>query len=476
MQTHETLNASGIRLTPRNLFAVERASQGGFELIFADAQRREGIRATEAITPASNRNERRNPSESRTHGPEASRSAEQPRNTRRAGETRSSEGEPAHDDKGQSHAAVYEAASAEANAVCDIHNPIPEMEIINAVAEILQIQSDVLGIMLAQAELVPQDLTEPQNVTALLQQVYGAESPAALLGEPEFPVNYKAVNEAMVQLAEAAETPIEAVVTAQQTTATQTAATTQSEGTAVPIVEGLRYAERDGEIIVSDAPIEEETDAQAPRPSASAASASASTQTATAASASAESQPLLSAEGAPLIPAGEAFIDPAAVNVSPMENQVEDRVQSVQVTQQAQAAQNVDPADVINQIMSQIRVHTGEQVTEMRLTLRPESLGDIVLRVLTQNGIVTAQFIAESQRVREALESSFNQLRDALQDQGIQFSELSVSVRDDENERMNRFAQGRQNTRNRAASVESVEEAVATTTSIDFDATIDLSA
>jgi flagellar hook-length control protein FliK len=94
----------------------------------------------------------------------------------------------------------------------------------------------------------------------------------------------------------------------------------------------------------------------------------------------------------------------------------------------------------------------------MRMTLRPESLGDIVLRVLTQNGIVTAQFEAESQRVKEALEASFNQLRDALTEQGIAFSELSVSVRQGQDERMNQFDHARQKVRGRIESVENAQE------------------
>ncbi|MCL2604362.1 MAG: flagellar hook-length control protein FliK [Defluviitaleaceae bacterium] len=472
MKPLESLTAQGLNLASRNLFAAERANQGGFELVFAEAQRRESVRTADIIPI---RNERRSPSEQQPSATEGQASAEQPRNTRRTEETRPAEKESvsATEEANQAYAQTEEAVPAEALDDGGIPLYIPDEQILAAVAVILQTPPEVLTEMLAQTELTPQDLTEPQNVVALMQEVYEAETPAALLSDPEFPAQYKAVNEAMAQLAESAKAVVHD--TQQATDAKPASAAANAVTTNTPLPEGLQYAEKEGEIVVSDAPIEEEADTQAAKPAASSSNASVPAQAADTAVETSGPQ-LLPAEGAPLLPANEAPVDPAAANATPMESITETRVQSVQVIQQTQDAQAVNPADVINQIMSQIRVHTGEQVTEMRLTLRPESLGDIVLRVLTQNGIVTAQFIAESQRVREALESGFNQLRDALEEQGIQFSELSVSVRDNQDERMNQFARGRQNTRNRAESVESLEDANARIASIDFDGTIDLSA
>jgi len=108
--------------------------------------------------------------------------------------------------------------------------------------------------------------------------------------------------------------------------------------------------------------------------------------------------------------------------------------------------------------MSQVKVtNFGGNVAEMRMTLRPESLGDIVLRVMTQNGIVTAQFEAENQRVKEALEAHFSQLRNALEEQGLTFSELSVSVRQEKGS-ASEFERGRQSTRHRMNSINGVGE------------------
>jgi len=94
-------------------------------------------------------------------------------------------------------------------------------------------------------------------------------------------------------------------------------------------------------------------------------------------------------------------------------------------------------ADVVRQLVEQMRLDMrGGMVNEMKLTLRPESLGEISLRILTHNSIVTAQFIAENSRVRDIIEANMAELRQALEEQGIQVSELNVSVDTSADERM----------------------------------------
>ena len=92
------------------------------------------------------------------------------------------------------------------------------------------------------------------------------------------------------------------------------------------------------------------------------------------------------------------------------------------------ATSNVNAQDVIDQIAEKMKVEVRGDMTEMKLTLRPEHLGDLTLRVKTENGIITAHFVAESQRVKEIIESNLNTLRETLQEQGIAVSEFSVTV------------------------------------------------
>jgi flagellar hook-length control protein FliK len=93
--------------------------------------------------------------------------------------------------------------------------------------------------------------------------------------------------------------------------------------------------------------------------------------------------------------------------------------------------QNISPQNIVNQIIQNVRFISGEQMAEIRIMLKPEQLGDLSMRIATQNGIVTAQFIADSQRVKELIEAGFDLLRDALEQAGINVADIEVNVRNE---------------------------------------------
>jgi flagellar hook-length control protein FliK len=332
-------------------------------------------------------------------------------------------------------------------------------EIIQTAAEILQKPVYETQVLINQTDINVYELAQPEVMLKLLQEVYQAQEPADLLIEPEFPAVYKALGEAMTQLA-TKEPTVQAQAPA------EIAEPSAQPKASVPVVEGLQYAVVDGEVTVSNYGIEPveavQTDTVTHTPTRP--------QTTTAQPTAEQTDTIIEA---PLVQA--PLVDASVAVAADAYTVRTDAVQAAQQTAQAAQAEQTSPADIINQIVAQLPHSTGEQITEMRLTLRPESLGDILLRVLTQNGIVTAQFVAENQRVREAIEANFNQLRDALTEQGIQFGELSVSVRQNAEEQQRQFAQGRASARHRADSVTQLEES-APLDSIDFDSTINLTA
>ena len=95
---------------------------------------------------------------------------------------------------------------------------------------------------------------------------------------------------------------------------------------------------------------------------------------------------------------------------------------------------SVNPQNVMEQVISNMRFEAQGSLAEIRIQLKPDHLGEVNLRVATINGIVVAQFVAENQRVKEIIEAGFNQLRDALEEQGINVSDIEVSVGNGQND------------------------------------------
>lgn len=87
--------------------------------------------------------------------------------------------------------------------------------------------------------------------------------------------------------------------------------------------------------------------------------------------------------------------------------------------------------DVIKQVSEHIDVNLTEDRSEMVIKLKPDNLGKVTMQVSIENGNVVAKFLAESQKVKEILESNMQSLKDHLAKQGMVIQDLSVSVEND---------------------------------------------
>jgi len=111
---------------------------------------------------------------------------------------------------------------------------------------------------------------------------------------------------------------------------------------------------------------------------------------------------------------------------------------------QAPAAkdQSVVKGGIVNQIVKKAEIVVNGSQQEIRMQLEPENLGKLTLKVAVERGLVTAKFVAESHEVKQIIESSFNELRDMLNEKGLAIQNLSVSVGQNKNEYYNGSNQG----------------------------------
>ncbi len=66
-------------------------------------------------------------------------------------------------------------------------------------------------------------------------------------------------------------------------------------------------------------------------------------------------------------------------------------------------------------------------VAEATISLFPENLGQVDVKITMQNGHLVAQFMTEHAGAKDMLEQQMNQLRAALQSQGLQVEKLEVT-------------------------------------------------
>ncbi len=135
--------------------------------------------------------------------------------------------------------------------------------------------------------------------------------------------------------------------------------------------------------------------------------------------------------------------DPAvAVNVSDSKKETDDIIPVLQTTgidqrnyqtvsietRISSALKRTTEDNVMNQLTSKMHhlVRSGE--TEIRIQLRPESLGEVKLAIRMEGDIVAARIQVENQQVKQIVESNLQLLRDALTEQNLQAGSFDVNV------------------------------------------------
>ena len=88
----------------------------------------------------------------------------------------------------------------------------------------------------------------------------------------------------------------------------------------------------------------------------------------------------------------------------------------------------VSEADIVNQVIDQIKLTSGKELTSIEVMLNPERLGSVHVTVSAKNGILTAQIAAQNEQVKTALENQMTTLRENFENQGIKVDAVEITV------------------------------------------------
>jgi len=110
---------------------------------------------------------------------------------------------------------------------------------------------------------------------------------------------------------------------------------------------------------------------------------------------------------------------------------------------QTGAAWETDTQDIMRQIMDYMKIQIKPGVSDVEMQLHPENLGTLQIHVSSKGGVVTANFITQNEAVKAALESQMVQLKENFAEQGVKVEAIEVSVQTQEFNR--NLEQGRGN-------------------------------
>lgn len=84
--------------------------------------------------------------------------------------------------------------------------------------------------------------------------------------------------------------------------------------------------------------------------------------------------------------------------------------------------------EIIKQVLDKGKAVVDENKSEIRIKLKPEVLGEVLLKVEVEKGVVVAKAIVDNYRVKELLETNIYQLKEGLEKQGLDIKTFEVQV------------------------------------------------
>lgn len=90
--------------------------------------------------------------------------------------------------------------------------------------------------------------------------------------------------------------------------------------------------------------------------------------------------------------------------------------------------QILEPKQFISEIGQKASAFLSKDRNEMNIQLTPENLGKISIKIGLNDGTLTGKIYAENYSVKQIIEANLNQLRDALEENGLNIAGLEVNI------------------------------------------------
>ncbi|WP_025027655.1 flagellar hook-length control protein FliK [Caldalkalibacillus mannanilyticus] len=136
----------------------------------------------------------------------------------------------------------------------------------------------------------------------------------------------------------------------------------------------------------------------------------------------------------------EVLIKPTPAVTNSLEMGVRDAAtsQNVQTQANTEPAPTVRMGQLLQDMKEVFRTHfqqlKSDDAAQIRIKLAPEHLGHLDIKVISENGKISAVVLASSRLAKEALELQLSQLRLALTQQGLQVDKIEVAQQNQTNQ------------------------------------------
>lgn len=88
----------------------------------------------------------------------------------------------------------------------------------------------------------------------------------------------------------------------------------------------------------------------------------------------------------------------------------------------------VSKDDILGQIVDKLRLNLDDNKQEIEIKLKPDVLGKLMLKMELRDGVLTAKMLVDNIRTKELIESNLLQLKEQIEDNGLDIKTFEVHV------------------------------------------------
>ena len=90
--------------------------------------------------------------------------------------------------------------------------------------------------------------------------------------------------------------------------------------------------------------------------------------------------------------------------------------------------QNIDTKEIIEQIVDKAKLAVDDFKQEIKISLKPEILGDVILKMETAKEGITTKIMVDNYKTKELIETNLYQLKEEMKENGLEIKAFEVFV------------------------------------------------
>lgn len=130
------------------------------------------------------------------------------------------------------------------------------------------------------------------------------------------------------------------------------------------------------------------------------------------------------------IPTNENEVELNTQFVLPNKNEISIAVDELDMLDKSEA---IDKKDIINQIVEKVKFDFQNPKNEVKIKLKPDVLGEMVMKIEVEKGVVTAKIVVDNHKTKEIIEGNLIQLKEEIKNTGLEIKTFEVFVKNDGN-------------------------------------------